>query len=240
MSEDKTLDEFLFKNGETEHYKTRFEGLLNGYGTLRKILREQDKKEAEKYNLFDILNIESAETKTHTPFLANLLNTNGTHGQQNLFLTSFINTFIPESKRNNFLLTNTNDYWIKEEHPFSDGRIDILIRANNTDKKFGFILEIKLNAGDQENQITRYHTYLHSLGLQEHEMIIFYLTIDGKDPTAFSIDPEKLLELKEKNIFFNISYRKDILGWLQNLLPQIQARKVTEIIKQYMDTIQTL
>ncbi|MBW1616083.1 MAG: hypothetical protein JRJ49_06030 [Deltaproteobacteria bacterium] len=62
------------------YYETKFTGLLLGYNSLQNIIKIFNRKEASDYNIFDILNIKGAETKTHTPFLCNLLNPEGTHG----------------------------------------------------------------------------------------------------------------------------------------------------------------
>src|SRR6185437_12808052 len=47
----------------------------------------------ENFNIFQILKIESSEVRLHSVLIAELLNTNGSHGQKDLFLKAFINTF---------------------------------------------------------------------------------------------------------------------------------------------------
>lgn len=55
------------------YYKTKFEGFLNGYESLNNVIKKFDKKEANDFNIFNILNIPKSEVITHTPFLKNLL-----------------------------------------------------------------------------------------------------------------------------------------------------------------------
>jgi len=40
----------------------------------------------ENFNIFRILKVESSEVKTHSAFIAELLNPNGSHGQKDTFL----------------------------------------------------------------------------------------------------------------------------------------------------------
>jgi len=111
-----------------EHYKVRFGGLLSGYQTLSRILEKLDEREAEHFNVFQILKVQWAETRTHSPFLANLLNPRGSHGQKALFLHTFLRKFIiPAEKAEKFILENSNAYFVKEELPTGNGFIDILI-----------------------------------------------------------------------------------------------------------------
>lgn len=214
--------------------------MLNGYKIVRQLALELNRKQASHYNLFDILNIRYAETKAHTPFLVNLLNPNGSHGQQNLFLNSFIDKFIPSEKRNNFLLDLPSDYWIKEEHRFDDGQIDILIRSHDRKKRFGLIIENKLLAPDQYEQIERYNQYLQRLRLSSDQLMIFYLTIDGKDPNEFSVKRKRLRTMKESGLLLNISYKQDILPWLTDQQEKVEATKVNQILGQYIDTLKAL
>jgi hypothetical protein len=123
------------------HYIAKFDGLFNGYDSLKSLIATFNEREAYHYNIFDILNIKTAEVKTHTPFLRNLLDPNGTHGQKDLFLKSFIQNFIPKDKREFFELSDRNDYNIEEEKPILGGRIDIFLESINPKKKFGLIIE---------------------------------------------------------------------------------------------------
>jgi len=249
MSEVSSLVQFLerfrhfsagFSKEGNEAFVKKTEPIINGYKTARQLDLELDRKQATGYNLFDILNIRYAETKAHTPFLVNLLNPNGSHGQQDLFLTSFINWFVPTEKRNNFLLDASSDYWVKQEHRFNDGQIDILIRSHDRKRKFGLIIENKLLAPDQNEQIERYNQYLQRLRLSSDQLMIFYLTIEGKDPKQLSVKRKSLKTMKEIGLFRNLSYKQDILAWLQTQHEKVEATKVRQIVQQYIDTLKTL
>ncbi len=222
------------------HYKTKFDGLLRGYDSLKNIIETFDIKEALNFNIFDILNINTAEVKTHTPFLKNLLDPNGTHGQVDLFLKSFIQKFIPIEKRDFFVLKDRHNYNVVEEKHMMNGRIDIYIHSIDPKKKFGLVIENKLYAGDQYLQIERYYEFLKGREFNNEQMIMFYLTIDGRDPTEESIDKNLLKKLNDNNVLFNISYKTDIKNWLTDIYPKVQASKVHNLISQYLYIIENL
>jgi len=222
------------------HYKTKFNGLFNGFDSLRSVLATFDKKESFSYNIFDVLNIGTAEVITHTPFLINLLNPNGSHGQANLFLESFIHKFIPKEKKDYFILTDINDYHIEEEKPFQNGRIDIYIQSIDTNQKFVIIIENKLLAGDQQHQLKRYFDFLKARNFKDEHMMMFYLTIEGNDPSPYSINTKLMNELNTKEILKNLSYKIDIKEWLQGLMIKIESDKMKFIVQQYLKTIDKL
>jgi len=62
--------------------------LLNEAQTLTNAYDIVDKAKGERFNLFSILGMESDEVSTHSRFLAELLNKNGSHGQKDIFLLS--------------------------------------------------------------------------------------------------------------------------------------------------------
>src|SRR5690606_41341365 len=64
--------------------------LLNQVGTISKTYDLVAKSTGENFNLFRILGMETAEVKTHSRFLAELLNPKGSHLQGDVFLKLFI------------------------------------------------------------------------------------------------------------------------------------------------------
>ena len=47
-------------------------------------------KHGDRFNIFEILDRTTDEVKGHSAFLGELLDSNGTHGQGNLFLNAFL------------------------------------------------------------------------------------------------------------------------------------------------------
>lgn len=223
------------------HFKTKFDGLLSGYGSLKNMIKVLERKEAGNYNIFDILNIKASEVKTHTPFLKNLLDPNGTHGQGDLFLRSFIAEFIPDGKKEHFELSVSNDYNVIEEKFTASGRIDIYIHSLNPQKKFGIVIENKIYGPDQENQLKRYYDFLDEIkGFTNDQLMMFYLTIYGGDPSPNSIELDLREKLKANNVFRNISYKEDITRWLTESSKEIQANRVKDLVAQYLSILKII
>ena len=180
------------------------------------------KASGETFNIFNILRVAHYEVKTHSPLIAELLNPKGSHGQGCVFLRHFcksldIQDFDEDSAR------------VKTEHhigPVTEeegGRIDILISDR---KGHQIIIENKIYAGEQPNQVGRYRKY--SPGAA-----VFFLTLFGDIPQDAKLP--KSLAVK------CISYRSDVLGWLEQCRKEAaHAPVVRETITQYIHLIQQL
>lgn len=87
--------------------------LLNQISTISKSYELVAKSTGENFNLFQILGLETAEVKTHSRFIAELLNPKGSHLQGDLFLRLFINYLnhltqkIESDEIENLLLSNS-------------------------------------------------------------------------------------------------------------------------------------
>lgn len=122
---------------------------------------EQDKlqkkeKEGENFNVFSALNICSDEMRLHSRLLATLFNPKANHGLENEFLRQFLVTAI---KVDDNYITHCNESiaerYVGEVTETTGGRIDIILE----DGKHGIIIENKIYACDQPNQLLRYHNY---------------------------------------------------------------------------------
>ena len=188
--------------------------------------KEASRKRGENYNIFSVLKMESAEMETHSAFLASLLNPNGDHGVKNAFLEEFIRSMSMED-----LDIDAANCTVSVEFYTGNGRLDILM-ADNTAHK-AVIIENKIYAGDQEAQIKRYHDY--AIANFKGGFRLFYLTLDGHCPS------EKSLQGLPETAFTCISYRDNILPWLEQCA-QIAFNKpvVRETINQYITLIRNL
>ena len=65
--------------------------LLGRVSDVHKKYSEIAKITGENFNIFRILKIEANEVRTHSAFIAELLRTSGSHGQNSAFLKIFIN-----------------------------------------------------------------------------------------------------------------------------------------------------
>lgn len=202
--------------------------------------KEEARKRGEKYNIFSVLGLETSEVKTHSAFLASLLDPDGDHGVGSAFLDSFVKEMNIDE-----LLLNTTNSSVKVEHVTNDGRIDIIISDDNNK---AIIIENKIYAGDQPEQLKRYYNFAQQQFTNGYKLI--YLTLDGHKPSE-----ESTKELKE-NQYVRIAYnhilnsddedssnfkKHDILYWLEGCVKTAYNKPlVRETINQYISLIKNL
>ena len=191
-------------------------------------------KRGEHFNIFNVLDLTSDETRTHSAFIAELLDPNGSHGLGDQFLQSFVNTidclkswhFDTQSAKVHKELSIGG----KNEDCSEGGRIDIVVESNGK----AIIIENKIYAGDQEKQLVRYYNYgtkNYSNGIR-----LLYLTLNGEDASEYS--HEKLVINED---YYAIAYNHEISDWLQRCI-EFSARQplVRETLIQYQNLINQL
>ncbi len=217
-----------------------FAALLNGFAPLYRLWKHHERTQASRFDVFGLLNLSRYEEKFHTPFLAALLTPWGSHAQGDLFYRSFIEAVLPEKDHQMFgpsrLLKTTS-----EKNAGTLGRIDILLHGCDPENPFAVVIENKIYADDQPEQLVRYLHYAKKwLNLPDERIRLLYLTIEGSSPHSKSIswkENEEEKQLEEGRDFHNISYRKHIKGWLNGVLPQVQAPLVQATLQQYLRTL---
>ncbi len=213
--------------------------LLHQVSTISKKYEEIKKITGEDFNIFKVLKVERKEVQTHSAFLSELLNSEGTHGLQDYFLNIFLQLQIEKQNKHSIFCNKViainpaksraiPEFYIGPLSPdqTEGGKIDILIKDNS---KNAVIIENKIDAGDQFNQLERYNKAF-------PESAIFYLTLQGTKPPK-----ESFGKLIEGENYICISYKEDILKWL------IQCHKeaatyplLRETISQYINLIKYL
>lgn len=185
----------------------------------------------ERFNIFTILGLESSEVRTHSSFLAEMLNPKGAHGMGKLPLQKFleivgIENFPTESAN----VASEVHIGTINETKTAGGRIDILIKS--ADERAMIAIENKINAGDQENQLLRYYNYLE---YKKANRGLIYLTLAG------SVADEKSTGSALNVKYIPKSYAIDILEWLA-VVHKESANKpiVRESLMQYMNLVKKL
>jgi len=111
------------------------------------------------------------------------------------------------------------------------GRLDFEIKS----KDCIYIIEMKIDAGDQPEQLIRYQKFAKE---QHKKYKIFYLTLDGHNASKKSIGEEENLEENEKVEYINISFQGEILNWLENCLKLVEGKEnKSACISQYIASI---
>ncbi|WP_430972514.1 PD-(D/E)XK nuclease family protein [Sunxiuqinia rutila] len=208
------------------HEKTNH--LLQQAGILIKHQREKEILKGESFNVFSILKMETKENETHSAFLAELLNPDGSHLKGNTFLNLFLQTIDNKT-------IDLQSAKVKVEHAVgtrddnnkTGGRIDLYIwdSQGNT-----ISIENKIYAGDQQAQVERYVNH------NKEKNTVYYLTLDGHEPSKNS--KGKLVVDED---FFTLSYKGDIINWLQMCFQEsADVPILRESIKQYMILLKKL
>jgi hypothetical protein len=190
----------------------------------------------ENYNIFNVLKIYNNEL-SHSAIIGDLLNAKGKHGQKDIFLRLFLeelSEFEEESVQEKVLksFNNLNSEVLIEKHIGKvnleigeGGRIDILI----TDGNNNIIIENKIWAGDQHQQLVRYNNF-------DKNAPIIYLTLDNKDASDSSKD--YLLLGKE---FVCMSYKENICNWLKRCIKEMANKPIIrESLNQYLVLVKQL
>lgn len=181
----------------------------------------------ERYNIFNILKIEGDEVNLHSRLICSLLDPHGSHGFGSDFLRIFID-IVGLSNNVNEASTQVEKYIGKiNDEEDTGGRIDIFIKLKNDTS---IIIENKIYAPEQKNQMLRYYNYSPNSPL-------LYLTLFGERPTAYSTSGKK--EVEERIIA--ISYEKHIARWLQKCIEKSASQPLLrETLRQYLNTIKQL
>ena len=194
-------------------------------------------RRGECYNVFNVLGVENMEL-SHSAFLAALLDPDGSHGMQDAFLKAFIDTIAHGGTKPELDTAHAKvytEYNIGNITETTGGRIDILITdhsetGSGKDSGHAIIIENKIWAADQPNQLVRYHNFA-------PEAALLYLTLNGDEPSEQSRDT---LNAQDGD-YRCISYRSDIIGWLRQCAQlAFDKPRVRETINQYINLLQQL
>ena len=176
------------------------------------------------FNIFKILRISRREVKTHSPVLAELLNPKGNHGQGAAFLELFLKKF-DSGGFDARTTTVKRECDIGPKTQTTGGRIDILIEDDNGKR---ILIENKIDAADQENQMVRYRNF-------DLKAPLFYLTLDGRSPCNLSGEELDFVKCQP------ISYEREILSWLKDCRKEAACLPtVRETITQYIHLVEEL
>jgi hypothetical protein len=216
----------IFNNINTE--------FIHQYKDVKANFHNYSKDTSCDLNIFNQFN---TDERMHSKILYNLLDYNGTHGQDDIFLKVFLETLGYEY--------NNKFDWIVSSESLS---IDLWIRSKDFTKSI--IIENKSNyAGDQGNQLYRYWytgMYLKQLNVtgDRCKNTIIYLTPNENkrpdDQTCSKPDNLKSKYILPDRIPFEIviwTYSNQVVGLLKNcidLLPKCNY-SILDYLKQYTE-----
>ena len=186
---------------------------------LERALHLYDKYEAGRkvpFNIFSTLRGEHDEVNLHSRFIYALLNYQKSPDAPRQNLTKFLQHVAKK---------DFDQSGIKVERERDN--IDILI---TNDVKQAVVIENKIGAGDQPQQLQRYHDRLRKGNFDDISLL--YLTLDGYAPSEDSVG----------NLCYqSISYRDDLPPWLAGCQKRAYDEPaLRESIAQYLQLVRKL
>jgi len=212
---------------------TNYQQLISQVSQLSRHYREMDRLSGGNFNIFRVINVSSDELK-HSLFIADLLNPKGSHGQGTVFLSLFVEQLgiTPFVSDNAIVEIEKSIGKITEEE---GGRLDIYINDNRGN---AVVIENKIYADDQPNQLIRYYQFIQNHKFNPQH--VYYLTLDGKNATRKSTHCESL-KLESGEHYKTISYQSDIINWLELCRKEAaQLPLLREGISHYINLIKYL
>ena len=198
------------------------QNLFNEVKTLLQLdllKKEESLQRGERFNMFEILGVAHYELM-HSKIIASLLDPDGSHGQCDTFLKLFISVI------GNVIDLDTKTAVVEIEAPTEDGRIDILITDN---EKKTIIIENKLYASDQPEQLIRYNRFAKN---NRRSHCIYYLTLFGSEASENSAKDVE---------YYPISYAKDIIFWIELCIKEFASKPlIRETLIQYLNHLRVL
>lgn len=194
----------------------------------------------EYYNIFQVIDMTSNETSVHSAFIADLLNPKGRHRMGDAFLKLFLEMDIfKDFKFESVNAVVEREKYIGEVTEDTGGRIDIHIMDSSGKC---IIIENKIYASDQDNQIRRYYNYIDS-PKNRHMLIYLSLFGDVYDEDKTTANDKNIKQLVQGENYHTLSYEKDILEWLDKCRNKDEVSSkpmIREAINHYINLIKHL
>ena len=176
----------------------------------------------EPFNVFSVLRSTSDEVNLHSRFLHALLDYRKSPDTERRNLIDFLQYVV---KKKDF-----KEEGVKVERERDN--IDILI-TNDARPKQAIVIENKIWAGDQSQQLQRYFETLEVRGFCDIQLL--YLTLDGHAPSEYSVgnlDDDK---------YKTISYKDNLPPWLERCQKRAYDEPaLRESVAQYLWLVQKL
>jgi hypothetical protein len=187
-------------------------------------------EDSSRFNLLSIIEKDRDEAHVHSKVIYSLLSQNWGKKDKETFLTLFLKEIGIEEE-----IIYNKTWEVTREKAFDldtiKGRLDFEIKS----KDYIYIIEMKIDAGDQPEQLMRYQKFAKE---QHKKYKIFYLTLDGHNASKKSIGEEENLEENQKVEYINISFKEEILNWLGNCLKLVEGKEnKSACINQYIASI---
>lgn len=195
----------------------------NFFSKGEEIIKKYPRKKENKYNIFSILKQEEKEEGCHSRIIFNLINDCESNKLEKRFLKLFFKEVLDEE------FDEKKKYFVEREKNLGKyGRADLFIE--DSDGK-AYLIEMKINAGDQPKQLSRYNQYLKKNYKDDYQ--IYYLTLNGYHPSSYSLKERAKVE------YIIISFVDNIYNWIEKCIEEVgENNKILKInLEQYLETL---
>lgn len=209
-------------------FKERFVRMRDDFEETRQDAQERARRHAVGFNIFRLLGVHADEQRTHSALLADLLDPEGSHGQEHLFLRNFLTHCAERFDRDTFTAVNldTTIWEVRTEYVVPTGRIDILIR--NLELGLQYVIENKIYALEGTNQLRNYAEWQLTQEESYPVQALIYLTRHGERSSFYD------------GQHYCLSYRQDVVEWLHTAIEEVEAQRLQQTLQQYIELIERL
>ncbi|MFH1891595.1 MAG: PD-(D/E)XK nuclease family protein [Candidatus Zixiibacteriota bacterium] len=222
----------------------RYKCLLEKVALVQEHARARQRESASDFNIFRVLGLERAEVRTHSAFLAELLNPHGSHGQGALFLKAFLRLCSEiakdvESCEFEYSDESYDDCTVETEKFAREvGRLDIFLHSVKNATIIG--IENKIDAEESEGQLKKYWDYMVGQYSSTKQKLLVLLNPIGSPSTSaegashivlsYKVNIDQMLDCCRAGIPEKL---KSVIDQYQNVIRQICGEIVmTEEQKQ--------
>ncbi len=201
---------------EKQNIKHLLQQVASLINTGEKIL----KSSGAGFNIFRTLGVNHYEN-THSSIIAEFLDPRSSHCMDDIFLKLFLKIVIDDFD------FDTNNAKVTKEKAIPEGRLDLIIE----NKGKAIIIENKIYAKDQAEQLIRYYRYAERT-YKEGNFKILYLNLWGDEASEQSAKDAK---------YIPISYKYHILLWMEQCAKSSYDKPMLrETLNQYANHIKSL
>lgn len=218
-----------------------FDSFISRFSDYLAKANESKKRGNNDYNPLKAVQNPYDEVNMHSGFIYSLLDTNGEHYQDDLFLSLFLEVLGLKE-----WFGGTINAQVRKESQ----NIDLYI-FNDTKH---IIIENKIRAIDQQNQIANYIEKVHKNGVEYENIFVIFLTLHNRKPSDNSLTNKDnnllweikgdFLESKEGKIGYKkVLYGDKILEWIESCQSKSGVGNIANLnyaLEYYKDIVQII
>ena len=193
--------------------KDNYEAFFKEIEQFKERQQKQKQSGLNDYNILNVVRKENEEVGLHSKVIYSLIDPDGLHYQGDLFLRLFIkHVLVPALKKESDYEAFGEKVEVNSEEATKENRrIDFTLKSD----KYFVGIEMKIDAGDLENQLSDYKKDLEEKARKDNnqQVVIFYLTKNGTEADESSSNG---IDYKR------ISFKGDILKWIEHCQKEVQ------------------